>query len=316
MFSVVIPTYNEKELLEKSINSILESKGDLVEEIIVVDNGSMDGTRDLVQNYNSKFKIRLIRNSRNLGFARAVNQGIQAAKKEHVVVMNNDLKLDNKWFEITNESIKRTGSKDKVASWFGKVLNYDGKKIESTGLIYWLKGKAFNRGNGKDNDPDKYAREEYIFGPSASIAVYKKSALMKVGLFDEDFFAYEEDVDLAIRLFNNGWKTRYLPGAISYHLGGATSKKMGNLRRRMDSKNWWYIIIKNYPLSVLIKNGPEIIVERLRNLSGLFKAIPLYRWPQEFIKTYGEILIRLPAMLKKRKPIAASQLHKLSKQYE
>lgn len=77
-------------------------------------------------------------------------------------------------------------------------------------------------------------------------------------MFDQDFFAYEEDVDLALRLTKFGYKTLYIPKAISYHLGGGTSNQMGNFRARMDVKNWFFIIIKNYSLKEITKNLPKL----------------------------------------------------------
>ncbi|MFA5750332.1 MAG: glycosyltransferase family 2 protein, partial [Candidatus Shapirobacteria bacterium] len=132
--------------------------------------------------------------------------------------------------------------------------------------------------------------------------------LKKIGLFDEDFFAYEEDVDIALKLVNLGYQTLYIPKAFCYHLGGGTSNKMGNFRSRMDTKNWIYIIIKNYSASEFWNNFPSIFEERLRNLSRLIKNTikayglkSIYKLPIDLLKTYGEVLIKLPKMFKKRK---------------
>jgi len=301
MFSIIIPNYNGKEFLADCLSSLPKNL-----EVIVIDNSSTDGSVE----YLKKKEIKLIENKKNLGFAKAVNQGILAAKNNYVVAMNNDLRVEKNWFKVMTEAIKRWQNKEKVGAYFGKVLDWDGKRIESTGLIYWLKGKAFNRGNGEIDSANKYNKEEFIFGASASMVVYYKPALLKIGLFDEDFFAYEEDVDLALRLKEIGWRTLYVPKAISCHLGGATSKRMANFRQRMDTKNWWFIIIKNYPISILIKHGPEILIERIRNLSGLIKATPWSKIPWVIIRTYGEILLKLPKMFVKRKPLGFLENYK------
>jgi len=149
-----------------------------------------------------------------------------------------------------------------------------------------------------------------VWGASAAFVVYNKKILKQIGLFDENFFAYEEDVDLALRLHNLNYQTLYIPQAISYHLGGGTSNKMGIFRYKMDAKNWIYIIIKNFSKKEIIKNFPQIIEERLRNLSGLIKQIirlykikSLYYLPIILISTYGEVFVNLPKMFKKRKSI-------------
>ncbi|MBU2592729.1 MAG: glycosyltransferase family 2 protein [Patescibacteria group bacterium] len=315
MFSVVILNYNGQEFLSGCLGSILAADGSLVTEIIVVDNGSSDGSVKTIRKFQiskPKFqtssksqisKIKLIENRRNLGFAKAANQGILAAKEDFVVLINNDLRLDKQWFLEAKKAIEKWHKKEPVAAYFGKVLNWQGTEIESTGLVYWLKGKSLNRGNGLSAKTDRYQKEEFVFGPSASVVVYYQPALVQAGLFDEDFFAYEEDVDLNLRLNNAGWKTLYSPKMIAYHLGGGTSRKMGNFRQRMDTKNWWFIIIKNYPVSILVKYGLSIFIERLRNLSGLIKATAWYRIPATLLATYGELLLKLPKLLKKRKPV-------------
>jgi GT2 family glycosyltransferase len=338
MFSIVIPHYNGLPLLKNCLKSISESigpnaKGQMLKtEIIVVDNGSTDGSKEYLEKMtNGKWlmakkknkenqtsiinhqSLKVIFNDRNLGFAAAVNQGIKAAEYDWVVVMNNDLKVDKNWFLEIQKVINNNLDNTSIAALFGKVLNWKGTKIESTGLEFYLKGKAFNRGNGLPAETNKYNSPEFIFGPSASIAAYYKPALEQVGLFDEDFFAYEEDVDLALRLYAAGWKTYYIPSAVSYHIGGETSGKMGNFRQRMDAKNWWFIIIKNYPLSIIFKHWPEIFIERLRNLSGLIKKTTWYKIPTAVLSTYAELISKLPKIIKKRKPIGGEKLYEISK---
>ena len=312
MFSVVIPNYNGQEFLFGCLNSILSASGSLAAEIIVVDNGSTDGSVGYLKSQSSKVKstsqkLKVIFNKKNLGFAKAVNQGILAAKNEFVALINNDLKIERNWFAEIEKAIRVRQRKERIATYCGKVLNWDGTKIESAGLFYWLKGKAFNRGNDQSIKTDHYRKEEFVFGAPASAVVYYKPAIVEAGLFDEDFFAYEEDVDLALRLKKLGYYTLFIPQSISYHIGGATSSKMGNFRNMMDAKNWIYIIVKNYSLAKFIKYFPQIIEERLRNLSGLIKqTIKIYKFksiwilPISLVKTYGQVLLNLPKMVSKR----------------
>ena len=210
--------------------------------------------------------------------------------------MNNDLKLKKDWLEEINRSIKKWEKKEKVGAYFGQVLDWEGKKIESTGLVYFPSGKALNRDNGEIFKKDKYDREEVIWGGSASVIVYSKKALKRIGLFDPLFFAYLEDVDLSLRLNAFGFKTIFVPKAISYHRGGGTADKMGNLRYRLVARNWWFIILKHYSLSYLFKHWPKIIFEQSKNfvkagsLGGMFWVIK-------------ELVLKCPTIIRKRKPI-------------
>lgn len=320
-FSIIIPNYNGSDFLNDCLNSLYQSIQSCPNsqfEIIFVDNGSKDNSiKTFEQTTPKNFHYTILYNSKNKGFSAAINQGINKAKYEYVVLLNNDLTMKPNWFQLIKDQIKNNKN-PKTATFFGTVLNKDGSKFESQGLDFSYSGKCQNISNGKKFTPSlskEGAGGGLVWGSSAALVVYKKEILKTIGLFDEDFFAYEEDVDLALRLHNLGFKTLYIPNAISYHLGGGTSNKMGVFRNRMDAKNWIYIIIKNFSKTEIINNLFKIIEERLRNLSGLckqtvrfYKLKSIFYLPYILISTYSEVLIKLPTMLKKRK-----QLQKLYK---
>ncbi len=317
-FSIIIPNYNGANFLTDCLNSLNQTIKNCPNskfELIIVDNGSKDNSiksaKKITQNFpilNTKY---LILNT-NHGFAGAVNRGINHAKYKYVVLLNNDLTMEPNWFQLISQAIS-TKKDPKTATYFGTVLTKDGTKFESQGLKFFYHGKAQNISNGKlfsSSTIHNLPATNSVWGASAAFVVYKKDILQKIGLFDEDFFAYEEDVDLALRLHNLNYQTFYIPQAISYHLGGGTSNKMGVFRNKMDAKNWIYIIIKNFSLKQIMKNFFQIIEERLRNLSGLTKQIvrfyklkSIFYLPYILISTYGEVLINLPKMFKKRKVI-------------
>lgn len=326
-FSVIIPNYNGAIFLSDCLNSLLQAINNCSEsqfEIILIDNNSKDNSIEIFEKIIPKsFNYRILLNSKNYGFAGAVNQGIAKAKHGYVVLLNNDLTMEPNWFQLVSKTIQEN-KKTKTTTFFGTVLTKDGTKFESQGLEFFYRGKAQNISNGKIFNKsnfltsDKLKSEILVWGASAAFVVYKKEIIEKIGLFDQDFFAYEEDVDIALRLHNLNYQTLYIPKAISYHLGGGTSSKMGIFRYKMDAKNWIYIIIKNFSSKEIIKNLPQIIEERLRNLSGLSKQIlriyklkSIFYLPYILISTYGEVLLNLPKMLKKRKIIQKLvKLHK------
>ena len=267
-FSVVIPNYNGAKFIVSCLNSLQQAFQNCPGskfEIIIVDNGSTDNSLDLLGEYT------VIKNHTNLGFAAAVNKGINAAKYEYVCLINNDLTVNKYWFKIISKAIIDF---PQAATFCGTVLNYDGSLIESQGLNYFPEGKCENINNGQKFNKLKNRKLKVspVWGSSAAIVVYQKSIIQQVGLFDESFFAYIEDVDLSYRLSKKSYITIFTPTAISYHVGGKTSSTMGNLRAKYTLINWIRLIYKNYSPKDLIKYFPIIFIERLRNLSYYLRA--------------------------------------------
>jgi len=293
MFSIVIPHYNNKKLLKQCLASIKKTDTtELIDEIIVVDNGSTDGSVEFVKNFQ---KIKLIENRKNLGFAKAVNKGIKFSRAKWTIVLNNDIKLTPNWFKEIKKGVEKYKNKN-LGFLFGKVLSWNGEKIESLGLDFHLCGKSVNIGNGQKNNPNKYKKEKELIAAPASAICFKKSAITKTGLFDQDFFAYLEDIDLCLRLRNQGFKGFFLPNAISHHMGGATADKIPGLRYKMTASNWWFIIIKYYPVSSFLKNIHLIIFEQAKN----FFAVKNF---SDKLWTIQRTIKKFPKMVKKRRPI-------------
>lgn len=308
--SIIIPNLNGEEYLPACLQSIKKATdtAKLKIEIILVDNASTDTSPEIFATFCQKNNIehKLISLKKNYGFAGAVNRGVAASKSDWVLVCNNDLKMDKNWLLHTSKLLTTSPHTTHLAAISGTVLNYDGTKFESQGLKFYYSGKCDNISNGKAFNLSSFLKEEHgdgieIWGSSAALVFYNRKIFTRLGGFDEDFFAYEEDVDLSLRLHNLGYKTLYVAQALSYHLGGATSSKMGNFRHRMDAKNWIYIIIKNYSKKEFWQNFFPIIEQRLRNFSGLIKNTPLYDIPKDVFKTYGEVIKNTPKMIKKQK---------------
>ena len=315
-FSVIIPNYNGASLLPDCLNSLIKAiknSSNSKFELVFVDNGSVDDSLLIIKKFENSLKIvncslKIIKNNTNYGFAKAVNRGINKAKYPYVAILNNDLTMESNWFKIISKTISKN-SDTKISTFFGTVLNKDGSKFESQGLDFKIEGKCLNISNGLVFHKSKILnlKSSIVWGASASLVVYQKDVIQKIGLFDEDFFAYEEDVDLSFRLNRLGYKTLYIPKAISYHLGGATSNKMGNFRAKMDTKNWLLLIIKNYSTQEFWTNIVSIKIERLRNLVYLskttikkYKFIAIYKLPYDLLKTYCQVIIKIPKMFKKR----------------
>ena len=246
--SVIILNYNGKEYIEECIDSVLRQTY-VAREVIVVDNGSTDGSREIIK---EKFidKIRLIENSSNFGFAEGNNIGISSANGAYVALLNNDASADTNWLsELVNAAC---GSGSDFGMWASKILFYDSRNIIDTAghLIY---PDGLNRGRGKGEvDRGQYDREEEVFFPSGCAALYSKSMLDQIGLFDPDFFAYGDDTDIGLRARISGWKCLYVPTAIVYHRSSATTGRYSPFKVYLVERNRLWILIKYFPLRYIL----------------------------------------------------------------
>lgn len=248
--SVVTPNYNGERFLKTFFES-LNDDSELIGEVIIIDNGSSDNSKEYIKNNAFNFPVKLIENSQNLGFAPAVNQGILNAKYEYIFSLNNDT-------EVKKGSIKHmvnliSSSKD-IFSVQAKMLQYNNKDlIDDAGDEYNL--LAWTKKIGENYKSDEYLEVREIFSSCAGAALYKKSLLEKLGMFDDNFFAYMEDVDLAIRSKINGYHNLLCPQAIVYHVGSATSgSRYNEFKVRLAARNNVWVVYKNIPIPLKIIN--------------------------------------------------------------
>ena len=226
--SIIIPSFNTKALLLRCLKSIDESLSgsSLSSEIIVVDNGSTDGSRELVESgkwkVESEAKSILIENKKNVGYGKANNQGINAAKGEIILLLNSDIKVINNAIEQMYQFVKEHPKS--FAG--GKLLNEDGSPQASCGPFYTLpvvffmlfaKGDALGLTR---YSPDRVRAVDWVSG--ACLAGYKKGFLDN-GLFDEQIFMYMEEIELLYRARKKGYTTLFTPRAPFIHTGAASS---------------------------------------------------------------------------------------------
>src|SRR5207302_2297521 len=185
-------------------------------EVIVADGASTDGTVDLLRDRYSR--VHLLRLQRNRGFSGNVNAGLRAAHGDVVCLLNNDARADAEWVEACVETLQQNPSIGSVAS---KVLFADARTINSAGDLFCRDGAARQRGNGEADGPC-WDKPDMVFGAMGGAAAYRRTLLADVGLFDEQFFMYLEDVDLAFRAQLRGWGCLYEPRARVLHQGGAS----------------------------------------------------------------------------------------------
>lgn len=248
--SVVTPNYNGESFLKAFFES-LNDDSECIGEVIIVDNGSADKSRDYINNARFNFPVVLIENSENLGFAPAVNQGISKARYDYIFSLNNDT-------EIKKGSIRHMldliTSSDDIFSVQAKMLQYDNKNlIDDVGDEYNLLG--WTKKTGENHNSNDYVEVMEIFSSCAGAALYKKSVLEELGCFDDNFFAYMEDVDLAIRSKIRGYRNLLCPQAVVYHIGSATSgSRYNEFKVKLAARNNIWVVYKNLPIPMKIVN--------------------------------------------------------------
>ena len=249
LVSVVVVNYNGARFLERCISSALAQ--DYPElEVIVVDNASGDGSPDIVE---QKFPgVLLVRNTENLGFAGGTNAGIRASRGEYLFTLNSDAFPDPGCVRHLVAAMKEDPGAGMCAA---KMLFPDGS-INSAGICLSLSGAAWDRGMHQP-DNGQYPPGE-VFGPCAGAALYRRSMLLETGLFDEDFFLFMEDVDLAFRARLAGWKCRYVPEASVVHLHGGSAGVGSDIAVYYGNRNILWYPFKDFPLPLLALAIPWI----------------------------------------------------------
>jgi len=243
---IVIPNWNGKEHLKSCLDSLKAQS--FSGHIIVVDNGSTDGSTDFIsENYPD---IELIRHSKNLGYAGGVNPGFKRAKElgaTYAAPFNNDAVADINWLRSLVEFLEANPEFGIAAP---KIMSSDGRHIDSTGDYYTTWGLPYPRGRGEPVD-DKYDQQTVVFGASGGASLYRVAMLNEIGLLDEDFFAYYEDVDLSFRAQLAGWKVAYVPVAQVRHQMSVTGAKIKGFFAEQTFKNLPMLLWKNVPRSLL-----------------------------------------------------------------
>jgi len=310
IISFIIVNLNGEAFLFNNLTSVFGQKTRAPFEVILVDNASTDRSLEIV---TEKFPaVRIIKNSKNLGFARGNNQGIEMARGKYILTLNNDTELKDGFLE---EILRGTeGSAKDVGMWAPKILSLEDKGlIDSAGglLIY---GNGLAKGRGRlEKDAGQYDTIEEVFIPSACAALYRSSMLDEIGGFDADFFAYCEDTDLGLRARLAGWKTIYLPGAVVYHFYSGTSGRYTPFKAYLVERNHLWVVMKNFPLSMLLLAPFYELWRYLIELYGMLRGRGAgARFRDDFSalslvpimgKAYLAALTGLPGMLAKRSRI-------------
>lgn len=211
-------------------------------ECLVVDNGSEDDTIPILRRRFPWAKILAL--PKNLGFAGGIGAGVKAAKGEYVVFLNNDMRVSSRWLEAYDDVLGSTGAVCAT----GKILDRTGTKIDFVGGILLFDGHALQPYQGADaallGSRADGIRSTFI-ACGGNMAV-KKAVFQTLGGFDDDFFAYTEDVDFSWRLHAAGHEVLFVPEAVTFHEHQGTSRRFGAYRRGfLYERNALWCLYKN-----------------------------------------------------------------------
>ncbi len=291
--SVVVLNWNGRHFLADCLTSLRQQTlRDY--EVIVVDNGSTDGSRTYVQ--ETFPEMRVIALPENRGFSAGNNVGIRAARGRYIALLNNDTRAEARWLE---EMVSALESHPQAGFCAGKMLSWERPTIlDTAGDVFYPWGIAGKRGAGRP-DGAAYSSPAYVFGACAGAALYRRAMLDDVGLLDEDFFTYDEDVDLSFRAQLRGYRCLYVPTAMVYHHGRGATGLTNTDALYLSRRNAFWVLVKDMPWPLLLALSPLILAYYLLGdlryiLAGQGRAV---------LRARADNWRSLDAMLSKRRQI-------------
>ncbi|HET8590429.1 MAG TPA: glycosyltransferase family 2 protein [Nakamurella sp.] len=257
--AVVVPNWNGADRLADSVRSLArQTYPDL--SIVVVDNGSTDDSVQVLDRLRREIgrPLVVLRNATNLGFAGGVNTGIRhalAAGFEFVALFNNDAVAESDWLEHLAAALAEHPDAGIATS---RLLMADGKTVDSTGDFLSVWGIAFPR--DRDQPAEPVRPSGYVFSASGGASLYRATLFDRIGLFDEAYFAYFEDVDLSFRAQLAGLRVFYRSDAVTYHDQGSTSGRIPGFAVEQMFKNLPMLLVKNLPLRLWPSVVPRFLL--------------------------------------------------------
>ena len=255
MIDIIIPNWNGRNLLKTCLDSLQNQSFDCFH-IIVVDNGSTDGSVSYVEQHYPQVEV--IALPQNRGFSAAVNCGIRASAKKWVMLLNNDVEVEHGCLSY----LAKVCGDDPEYDFFAlKMIDFQERSVIDGAGDCVLRGGVGYRLGTMEFDAEIYRIKRDVFGACAGAALYRRSLFDTVGLFDEDFFAYLEDVDLNLRAVRAGKKCCYLPDAIIYHIGSAsTGSKINSFTVRLSTRNNVFVVLKNFGPLLFVRFLPSFLL--------------------------------------------------------
>lgn len=247
LVSVIIVNWNGRQYLPDCLDSLRDQSCDDFE-TIVVDNGSSDGSVELLQ--DSYPWVRLIPLAENTGFAGGNNAGFALAHGKYIVTLNNDTRVDRSWLA---ELIVPVEEKPEIGMVASRICNWDSPdQLDSLGVAVCKDGMS--RGSRRHCSYSSLSvdRFEEILLPSACAALYRREMIDEIGFFDDDFFAYCEDTDLGLRARIAGWRAVFVRDAVVYHRYSRSGGEFSPFKLYLVERNHFWAAVKSFPAAMLM----------------------------------------------------------------
>jgi GT2 family glycosyltransferase len=298
LVTAAVLSYNGRKLLEVILPSLAQQRfRDF--EVVVVDNGSTDDTSSWLEAHWPE--IETVALPENIGVTAALNVCARAGRGELLCMLNNDLELDPNCIGELVTALREHPE----AGWAeAKLIDYHRRDtIDGAGHVFDWASAGGRRGHG-ELDHGQYDEPRAIFGACGAVALYRRSALEQVGPFDEDFFAFYEDIDWDFRAQLAGFSCRYVPTAVGYHMGSPTiGHGLTDFTRYHLWRNTLWIIVKDMPAGALLRHAPQLALGQTINLAVAVRDRKLGIW----LRVWRDALLGLPNVLRKRREVQAQR---------
>ena len=294
---VIIVNFNAEGLVLDAVGSIL-AQSRPAQRIVVVDNASTDGSAEAIT--STYPGVTLLRLDENIGFAAANNIGIGMLEDcELVALLNPDATADPGWLAAL---VVAAGAHPEMAAFASMIERAgDAGLLDSAGDVYHVYGTAWP---GRQGAPTRTALvEEEVFGPSGAAAFYRREWLVRVGGFDEKYFCYFEDVDLALRLQVVGGRCLYVPAARVRHVGGASSGGLSAFTIYHSQRNLVWTFVKSMPPHIFWRYLPMHVLLNV----GSIVSYGARGHTKTLLRAKRDAILGLPAMVRARRSVMASR---------
>ena len=328
--SIIILNYNGEKFIKKTLESVLALNYPQKDfEIIIIDNASTDKSKEVIENYidsgsgpgmtnqqhvipvktGIQAKITTIFLPKNLGFAGGNNIGIRIAKGKFIILLNNDCVVDKNWL---SELVSVAENNEKVFAVNSKIYLGNTNKVQNAGIRIFPNGYAQDIGaipNNKaqeyEEDRGQYDKEREIDAACGAAVLYRKSILEKIGLLDESFFLYYEDVEISERAKKHGYQVVYAPKAVVHHLHAASAQEWSPFFIYHTEKGRLLHMAYHFPLFVFLKEYFKFFFKSILRLGYGVKHPKRFSQQLQYMKVTIYLLIEFPRLLIRRNKLSS-----------